>query len=323
MASVASMVDAALVLRSLFMSARALRPDDRPERAAETVGVLSGSARDRLVWMAIAALERMNVLWRMNFSVRGHIEGRAVTIPLIRGEGVQLIRGDQPWTYALLRRLLADADGAFVDVGACLGRTLIKVKAIDPKRLYYGFEPNPWASHYCRELIRVNRYENATVFPIGLSSAATVIRLSKAEADRSAGVGSGFRCAEGFPDVQPASVHTGDDVLLAAGVTRVGVVKIDVAGVELDVMKGLLGTVRRDRPRMLCTVGRVHDETTPAGALGKQRQERLATLLGKLNYAIYRLDSRGTPTVVDGFGGQANIGRATYLFAPREQPVPS
>jgi FkbM family methyltransferase len=289
------MVDAAPVSRSLIASRRA-------------IGLL------------VDVLERTHLLWRLNFSIRGDIGGRPVVVPLIKGEGIQLVRGAEPWMVALLRRLMWRHDGALVDVGANLGQTLVKVKAVDPERPYYGFEPNPAACQYCRELVRVNQYDRATIFPIGLSRASGVVTLfSSADTDPSASLVEGFRRADRYAAAQPVSVHKGDEVLASAGVKKVGIVKIDVEGAELDVLTGLIATLRRDRPVVLCEVLPVYDVRTPEGRLRRRRQHALTDVLRRLGYGIQRIDARGDLTDVEEFGIHSNIEFSNYQFAPRER----
>ncbi|HYM22540.1 MAG TPA: FkbM family methyltransferase [Vicinamibacterales bacterium] len=286
-------------------------------RESNTDGLLSGP-RGRAARAALTLLQRANLLWRFNFTVSGRLGGRPVIVPLIKGEGIQLIRGDEPWMLTLLAQLMSQRPGAFIDVGANLGQTLIKVRAVEPDRPYIGFEPNAAACHYCRELIRVNRYRNVTLFPVGLSTSSDVVLLfSKAETDPSASIVADFRPRARYSGAQPVSVHAGDEVLKPLGLEKIGIVKIDVEGGELDVMRGLLGTIRTHRPIVLCEVLPVYDPATPEGKARKARQDQLQALLVGERYAIHRIMD-GTPTPVAEFGVHGDIALSNYVFVPAD-----
>jgi len=295
------------------------RADGRRETATERVGALGDSMRDRCLRAGLEALARVNALWRLNFSIRGHIGERGVVVPLVRGEGIQLVRGDERWMFDLLRGVLRQRAGAFIDVGANLGQTLLKVKAIDPDRVYYGFEPNPSAVSYCRELVRVNTFAHATIVPVGLSSGTDVVMLfAKAETDPSASLVAGFRRASRYSGAQPVSVHTGDAVLERLEIADVAVIKIDVEGAELDVLAGFTRTLTRHRPVVLCEVLPVYDVESPEGRLRLGRQQQLVQLLQATSYAIWRVESAGELSRVPDFGVHADIRQSNYLFAPLE-----
>jgi FkbM family methyltransferase len=79
--------------------------------------------------------------------------------------------------FDLLQHLLRRIPGGLLDVGANLGQTLVKYRAAEPERPYVGFEPNPFCTHYLRELNRVNRF-NAQFIPVGLGDRTDLIRFS-------------------------------------------------------------------------------------------------------------------------------------------------
>ena len=90
------------------------------------------------------------------------VEGDRATLELETADGAT----DSRAYPDCLGRLFALLPGAsVVDVGANLGQTLLKVKRLDRRARYVGFEPNPWCVVYMEELVRVNRLEHCSIVP--------------------------------------------------------------------------------------------------------------------------------------------------------------
>ena len=56
------------------------------------------------------------------------------------------------WKTDLIKRLVLPNDGAFIDVGANVGQTLLDTLNAHPMVQYIGFEPNPSCVFYLRTL---------------------------------------------------------------------------------------------------------------------------------------------------------------------------
>lgn len=304
------------------MSDRALHADGRREGAEQRIDLLTG-ARGIVVSGVVRALQRLGALWRVNFTVQAAWQGHPFAIPIVFGNGVQHLASGEAWMLDLLSRLLPRRAGAFVDVGANLGQTLIKVKLLDPERPYYGFEPSPIACAYLQQFVRSNPFAHTHVIPAALSRGDGVSQLfSKADADPSASIVEGFRRSDRYSRVEYVSVHAGDDVLAAIEAPPVAMIKVDVEGAELDVLCGLAKTLASDRPYILCEVLPVYDPETPAGALRRDRQAQLEQFLESMAYAMYRVGAGGPPRAVDRFGVHSDISLSNYLFSPRELAPP-
>jgi FkbM family methyltransferase len=295
---------------------QAVRSEGRAERTADHIPLLHG-LKGAAVRFGLAALSRLDLIWRFNFSVRGNWLGQPVTIPLVFGNGIQHLHSSERWMYDVLRTLLGRTPGAFVDVGANIGQTLLKVKMADGNRAYYGFEPNPAAVAYLQQLTTRNRFTNVTVFPIGLSDHTAVVTLFlKDDVDPSASIVAGFRRRERYSITRGASVHRGDEVLGHIADLRIGILKIDVEGAELDVIAGLAQTISRDQPFIICEVLPVYDPANEQGRLRVSRQRALSALLATLHYDLYRANGHGAFEKIDDFVVDSDITRSNYLFVP-------
>src|SRR5262249_24122108 len=135
------------------------------------------------------------------------------------------------------------------------GHTLVKVKAVDPAREYVGFEPNPNCLAYAQHLVDVNKFSGCTIVPAGLSDKSGLMKLFlNPHVDPSATIVEGFREPARYARHILVPVYVGDDVLEDLGAREVAVVKIDVEGGELDVIRGLRRTLARSAPILFCEV---------------------------------------------------------------------
>jgi FkbM family methyltransferase len=262
---------------------------------------------------------RSPLSWRMNFSVAARVAGRPLKIPIMLGRGYQNLQIGEAWLYKAFAKVLAAREGAFVDVGVNLGQTLIKVKLIDPKRQYFGFEPNPQCTQYVTELISVNGFEQCTLVPVGLSDSARVAVLyAKADAvDPSASVVPGFRAVDRYARTQHVPVFQGDALL--ADVDRIALVKIDVEGGELEVISGLVETLQRSSPIVFCEILPVFDESTENGQFRKQRQNRLLAILRALGYVVFRMQQDESVAELADIATHADLALTNYAFVPAAQ----
>ena len=142
---------------------------------------------------------------------------------------------------ALLARLPAPV---VLDIGANIGNHTLAF-ATQAARVH-SFEPIPPILALLRHNVSQNALDNVRVHPFALSDQAgeDTIHMVK---DGNVGASSFDRRNR---DTEAVTVRKaiGDDYLAEQGITRVDFVKIDVEAHELYVLRGLLGTLRRDLP---------------------------------------------------------------------------
>ena len=114
----------------------------------------------------------------INFHLTIKRNKRRIKVPIINGLGFHNLVVLEKWMDDLISSILKIQEGAFIDVGANLGQTLLNVicnkgGGID----YFGFEPNYTCCNYLYELIRVNRLPNCHVIPVGLSNNDGIFKL--------------------------------------------------------------------------------------------------------------------------------------------------
>jgi FkbM family methyltransferase len=261
------------------------------------------------------------LLHHANFTLRGTLNATEVRIPVLGGLGMMAVPlwEQEPWLNRTIATLLAASSGAFVDVGVNLGQTLIKVKTLQPDRRYVGFEPNPTCVAFVRRLVALNRFQATTIAPFGLSDAARTVALfarNDDPADSSATVIPDLYTTQATWARTPVAVLPGDEALAMLDVGRIGVLKIDVEGAELEVIRGLEGTLQAHRPSVLC-------ELLPSYATGQKRwafrQPRVEAVVGTmraLGYRLFRLLPSGEALPLERIEPHSDNSLTNYAFVP-------
>lgn len=223
------------------------------------------------------------------------------------------------------RAILARSSGAFIDVGANVGQTLVALVSIDADRRYVGFEPQVEACAEVARFISRNRLARHDVLPMALSDHDGIGHLEfENESDVRASLAGDFRPADFFDKTRAVPVAKGDTVLAQLEVTEVAVIKVDVEGAELEVLEGFRSTLESARPEVtfevlpnhLVSTGEKLDATVIEARM--KRFEGIERFLGEVGYEIFRLQGGGrVPASVspDSHGTVLNLVAAPALGA--------
>src|SRR3972149_3190938 len=267
--------------------------------------------RNRLSWY----------LTKLNYRRRIHVNGVTTRSPSIYG---LTCRVTETWMIALLSALLKRREGAFLDVGVNLGQTLVKVKALDPRRVYVGFEPNPACVFYVRELIKSNRFENCTLVPAGLFTQDGILTLdlySDSPTDIEASLVAGVRPTKKVHSRVFVPTFRFECIAEALKIGDVGIVKIDVEGAELDVVRSLLKVIQRHRPFVLLEVFPVYSSEN---VFRKDRQAQLEQIFAAAQYTLFQVkkttagDYAGLAPL-ETIGIHSDLDRCDHVMAPKER----
>jgi FkbM family methyltransferase len=166
-----------------------------------------------------------------------------------------------------------------VDVGANIGNHCLYFSRRFDR--VHAFEPNPLAVDLLRWNLRANGIGNVRVHTVGLAEQPSTATMSIVERN----LGSSHLGAQ--PDAAPSSnervqisLARGDDLLLDEDV--IDLVKIDVEGFELNVLRGLRRTLERHQPIVLAeALSSTIDTTTGTTAV--------ADLLTELGYVPFEM----------------------------------
>lgn len=210
----------------------------------------------------------------------------------------------------------------FIDVGANIGQTLLKVKAINVHISYVGFEPNPFCVAVLQHIIALNSLEKCQIIPCGLSDKTSLITLEIGEktnlTDSSASLIPGFRDKESEYS-QYVPVFTLDDqVPNLPGIDTIELLKIDVEGAELEAIKGMTETLKKFSPIVIIEVLPSYTKTN---TFRLDRQNELSNILHTLGYSIFQILGKEeviTLQKVNSFPIHDNLNQSDYILLPKK-----
>jgi FkbM family methyltransferase len=233
----------------------------------------------------------------------------------------------EPWLDTAFSVALRCREGAFLDVGAHVGQTMLKVLALESSRQYVGFEPQIICSSVIQKLIQDNRLTKQTILPIGLSTENKIVKLLMAseDFDATASVVESFRPDGFYKGHQFVCLRKGDEIADELELQSIAVIKIDVEGGELEVIEGLSNTIQKHQPFIVFEVLnfylRVTNEALPEKTVSfrKARIERMEGMLRRFGYHIYRIGPGGAKIVTKiQPESTADLTESNYIAVPSE-----
>lgn len=132
-----------------------------------------------------------------------------------------------------------------LDVGANIGWTALNFAKICSKGKVVGFEPDLFNFNACKENIGLNKLPNLTVLPFGLGDIQGNLNMEIRTPDNR----GGNRIAlQPNNDAQIVQVKRLDEVEEILFLPEVNLIKIDVEGFELKVLRGGHDLLKRHKP---------------------------------------------------------------------------
>jgi FkbM family methyltransferase len=240
-----------------------------------------------------------------------------------------LERWQPNWMSDLLRRVLPLTHGVFVDVGVNRMQTFFDLRSVEPKREYIGFEPNPVCLQYAWEVVRQNPNFPSTIIPCALSDMSGVLDLwihRGADFDSCATTVRDLRPERDLERVVCASA-TADQILGGLKIGQVGLLKVDVEGGELSVMRGATQLLSTVRPIIVCEVLRRDSKADPLRY--RQTIDELFELLSGVQYDVLSIRRSADDSMVmgvhhitsfpDEVWTEQNKNECDYFFCPSER----
>ena len=175
-----------------------------------------------------------------------------------------------------------------IDIGANLGLfTYFMSKA---SKHVYAFEPNPYPLENLKHLVD----KNVTIIPIALgnTNGPTEIRIPHhANGWSSNGASLAPKTEESgkFISIQSRKLDS-------LNLENIGLIKIDVEGFEIEVLKGARETLLKNKPAMIIENESVHTKDT----------NQLFMIMDDLGYEKYICNSRGELEKIDNFSVEDN-----------------
>ena len=195
------------------------------------------------------------------------------------GRGLRVRVGDsnirvahrgEPRTEAALLELLSPGD-VFYDIGANIGwYSLLAARKLGAEGRVVAFEPVLENAHYAQQNALMNGFENMIVVPVAVTDRDGWIefllqgslrgRLAKDDFERQAEMRARGNFRETGRTLVPATRL--DSWRAEAGERAPTVVKIDVEGAELGVLRGMRETIAAAQPTLLIELHSTREEVT-------------------------------------------------------------
>lgn len=138
-----------------------------------------------------------------------------------------------------------------LDIGANIGIQSIRMSnRVGTDGKVYAFEPLTYLQKKLKKNLALNHCTNVEVFSIALSDAEEHRSVHISEHNWNQGTFSLNQPDNGQAH-QELVVKIGDLIPEIAGLERLDLIKIDVEGFELHVLRGLKNTIARHRPRII------------------------------------------------------------------------
>lgn len=228
----------------------------------------------------------------------------------------------------VLRAILQYSSGTVIDVGANMGQTLMRVLSTDRNRDYVGFEPNPVCSFYVEQFLKINHLSNCSILPVGLSDKFGIAKLLVRERDTfTSSVIEGFRPQTFYSHPQLVFLAQGDAVISDLRIESISVIKVDVEGGELEVIRGLRKSLSRHKPfiifevlpHYLAVTNESLDEETIKFREGRIRQ--MENIFREEAYSIFQIQPGNVLKKADKIEPEStpDLSTSDYLAIPAGQ----
>lgn len=179
-------------------------------------------------------------------------------------------------------------DSVFVDIGANQGEfSLFAAKRVTQGKVI-ALEPRTQMFAQLKENLELNRLRNIELLNCGCSDTSRMAELygsSRPELNqaRNEGLASLYSGERRDTPLETITLRTFDEIADELKFARVDMMKIDVEGAELPVLRGAARTLRAHKPHLLLEIS--EDNFTAAG----YRKEDLFDFLSEFDYKIFAI----------------------------------
>jgi FkbM family methyltransferase len=183
--------------------------------------------------------------------------------------------------------------GIFIDVGAHVGYySLVASKRVGNTGRVISIEPNPRTADRLRRNIRLNNAKNLLVQEVACTDTEKTLNFFQAGVENTGSSSFSVKNARSKPEIQVRGVPL-DLIVKTLNLPRIDLVKIDVEGAELQVLRGMEESLPRFRPKLIVE-------------LEEENLENLGTSAKEV-YEFFR---------AHGYAVQRHLDTYNYLWAP-------
>lgn len=264
-------------------------------------------------------------IYGIDYHLKKKIFDKNWKIPVIRNVGKSHLDLHEEYMFNHYKNIISFAS-TFIDVGANIGQTIVKVKSLVPNINYIAFEPSLVCTNYINELIKLNKLDNIDIYPIGLSNTTNIYDFF-ISVDHSQGnsIIEGIRRLPATRKVN-IPVFQLDNLMNKLKITTNVIIKIDVEGAEYMVLDGMRNFINKYRPMIIMEFLRIPQEDTAycdANSRLKriENQEQSEAIFEALDYKIYCMTTRSTLEAIEFIGFNEDEFRTNYLIVHESTDV--
>jgi FkbM family methyltransferase len=269
----------------------------------------------------VGILNKINCLKYLNVFCNTQVNGKKIYIPVLSGVGLENLPFTEIWMCDLIHYALTVREGFFMDIGANVGQTLVKLRVVNEERPYVGFEPNPECVHYFNQLVKKNKFKNIDLIPVGLYDRNDVLALklyTESPTDQGATLIENLRHGKIYGKIN-VPVYEYRRVAETQGLGEIAIIKIDVEGAELEVLTSIKCAISENQPIILIEILPAYNNEYRDRV---ERQNKISVLMKELGYEILRVHKNKSCQNVERleklteFDIHGNIEHTDYVLVP-------
>ena len=158
-----------------------------------------------------------------------------------------------------------------IDIGAFIGTHTLTLSDSVKNGKVYSFEPQPWAYEAIKSSLKKNKITNVILKNLGVSDKKNMIKFC------SDSTGGSTICYEKNKKLEKWKYVYNIDIISidSLKLKNVSMIKIDVEGHELNVLRGLKNTIKKNKPNIIIEVWNK-----------KRKREDFKKLINDYNYKL-------------------------------------
>lgn len=228
-------------------------------------------------------LRKLGFLKRMDLHSSVKLNDRKFKIPIIKEMGMNNLMMDEFWMLDILKRIGLNEDDVFIDIGANVGQTLLKINAVYKDLNCVCVEPLTACHSYLEKLMIINNINNGIVYPYGLSDQEGIKKINihfDEPADRSASF-----LDLNLPIVRSELIEMKkwDNLIEDCKIDskKIAVVKLDTEGSELEILETMKVFLTENKPIIIFEILSTQTEA---------RTNKILQLINSIPYILYRIE---------------------------------
>ncbi len=202
-------------------------------------------------------------------------------------------------------------DGVFFDVGANIGLFTFYIKQYRPNMTSQCFEPHPNMATCIRKTTTENSLKKVIVNEVGLSDKIGEFKLFLSNRNAGGHSLANTGTDKNSDDFHMVAVTTLDQYCQKNNIERIDVMKIDVEGVEEQVLNGAVETFKKLKPILMIECSN-HDLVNNQGVLNFFRDNNLQVEFKAMHHDCYKSLDDISDTAKDALNN--NMILNNYLF---------